>query len=209
MEYLAVVLFATVAIITPGPNNLMVLTSGLNFGLRRSLPHFWGICLGFPVMLLAVGLGAGALFAHFSGLYLLLKALACAYLLYLAWRIATMAPPAEVTAQGRPITFLQAALFQWVNPKAWMISLGAVAAYTSLDRDAVSQSLQLALIFLLVGIPCVGAWLLMGHGARRFLTAPHLLRLFNIGMALLLVLSLLPVLGELGALVISRADLPG
>lgn len=201
MDFLAVTLFATVATVTPGPNNLMLLTSGLNFGLRRSMPHFWGICLGFPVMLLAVGLGAGALFEYVPGLHLALKVLACAYLLYLAWRIAVMTPAAAATEGGRPFSFLQAALFQWVNPKAWMICLGAVAAYTSLDRGVLGQSLLLAFIFLLVTVPCVGVWLALGHGARRLLAAPRVLWAFNVSMALLLVVSLWPTLLELAALV--------
>lgn len=181
--------FAFVTSITPGPNNLMLLASGTNFGWRRSLPHLLGISFGFGVMLLLVGLGLGALFAQAPWLHDGLKWVSLAYLLYLAFKVATAAPPSEGgQAQGRPMSFGAAALFQAVNPKAWAMALSAVTAYGSLGVAAVTA------VFVLVNLPCCGSWALLGEQMRRWLHRPQALKAFNWGAAALMLLSVLPLL---------------
>lgn len=191
---LSVFVFALVATATPGPNNLMMLSSGLNFGVVRSVPHWLGICLGFPAMIVAVSLGLGALLTSLPWLQGILKLLAGAYLLYLAYRIATADSALQAPDQARPLTFLQAVLFQWVNPKAWMMSMSALAAFTSQGSAAVSQSLAVAAVFCSVGFPCVGAWLIGGSWLRRWLSDRRQRRYFNAMMALLLLMSVAPLL---------------
>lgn len=182
--------FAFVTSITPGPNNLMLLASGTHFGWRRSLPHLLGISFGFGVMLALVGLGLGEVFQRAPWLHEALKWASLAYLLYLAWRVATAAPPsAEGVAQGRPMGFGAAAVFQVVNPKAWAMALTAVTAYGSLGVVAVTA------VFVLVNLPCCGSWALLGEQMRRWLHRPRALQAFNWGAALLMVVSVLPLLG--------------
>jgi len=125
--------FALVSSITPGPNNVMVMASGANFGLRRTVPHILGIACGFVVMLLLVGLGLARLFEMFPVIRLVLTVVSALYLLWLAWKIAHAAPFGSDSARGRPFSFLQAALFQWVNPKAWMMALSAITLYAPGD----------------------------------------------------------------------------
>lgn len=197
--YIAILVFAASSTVTPGPNNIMIMTSGLNFGIKRSLPHLLGICIGFPLMVTAVGLGFGTVFDIFPLLHEIIKVLGVAYLLYLAWLVASSAPTSmEAEDNGsKPLTFLQAALFQWVNPKAWVMATGAVAAFTSQSTEMFIQVMAISLSFLAVGLPCVGSWLLFGSGLKRFLKEAKYQRIFNISMALLLVVSILPVLQEL------------
>jgi threonine/homoserine/homoserine lactone efflux protein len=187
--------FAVVMSASPGPNNAMVAASGANFGLRRTWRHMLGTALGFPVMLLAVALGAGEVLRASPGLQSALRWAGAAWLLWLAWRIATAAPaiPGEA-APGRPIGFMEAALFQWVNPKAWMIAIGAAATYATEPW----RSLVLAAIFVLAALLSLLAWAALGSGAARLLRSPAALRGFNRAMALLLAASLLPMLAEPG-----------
>ena len=199
MEYAAIIAFAITACVTPGPNNAMIMASGVNYGIRRSLPHYFGICLGFPAMVVAVGLGIATVFEQFPVLHLLLKLAGAAYLTYLAWRIATT-PVAQLSQQaGKPFTFLQAAAFQWINPKAWVLAVGATVTYTIIGEGYVSQVLILALIFMLFGAPCILLWLWFGTALRQFLQNPRAVRVFNYSMAVLLVSSLIPVFIDLYA----------
>ena len=188
----ALAAFAFVTSITPGPNNLMLMTSGANFGFRRTIPHMLGVGLGFVIMVILVGAGLVSVFDAYPVSYTVLKVFSVAYLLYLAWKIAGASAPDEAGRSASPMTFLQAALFQWVNPKAWAMALTAVTVY------APSQSLAaiglVALVFGLVNLPSVGSWTILGQQMRRFLTNPLRLRVFNISMALLLVASLAPML---------------
>lgn len=206
---IALIAFAFVTSITPGPNNLMLMASGANFGFRRTVPHMLGVGIGFVVMVALVGVGLMQVFDAIPASYTVLKVVSVAYLLYLAWRIATAAPPeraAERPAEcptegtterqtepsGRPFTFLQAALFQWVNPKAWTMALTAIAVYApSRSLGAVTF---VALVFGAVNLPSVGSWALLGQGMRRWLDSGPRLRVFNAAMAALLVASLYPVL---------------
>ena len=187
---LALCAFAFVTSVTPGPNNMMLMASGANFGLRRTVPHMLGVSLGFGGMVWVLGLGFDRVIAANPALSQALTWISMVYMLWLAWKIATAAPPDSVGTQGRPMTFLQAAAFQWVNPKAWAMALGALSAYAA----GVGGALVVALIFALVNLPTVAIWAVAGQGLRGFLASPGRLRLFNAVMALLLIASMLPVL---------------
>ncbi len=189
-------LFALVSSITPGPNNVMLASSGLNFGFRRSVPHLLGVNLGFTLMIFLVGVGLGSVFQQTPALYTVLKYAGAAYLLYLAWKIANSGPMEEGEARGKPFTFLQAAAFQWVNPKAWVMAVGVVATYT--PQNGFFANLVIATIVCgVVNLPSVGIWVTFGTALRRVLHRPAAIRAFNVGMALLLVASLYPVALEM------------
>lgn len=200
-EFIAPVLsFAVSTSITPGPNNVMVTASGANFGYRRTLMHILGISLGFPVMVVAVGLGLGGLFQAWPGLHVILKYVGCVYILWMAWKIATAGGMGGPSAKpGKPFTFLQAAGFQWVNPKAWVMAVGATAAYTSAGGYFYLEIVLIASIFLIVSIPSISIWTLFGVAIGKMLTARKWLRIFNAVMALLLVVSLIPVFIDWGS----------
>jgi threonine/homoserine/homoserine lactone efflux protein len=186
--------FAFVASITPGPNNLMIMASGANYGAARSVLHLLGISLGHALMVLLVGLGLAQVFEAVPWARGALAVASVSYLLWLAWRIANAPPPARAETEGRPLTFLQAAAFQWVNPKAWTMSLTAVTLYAS--GGALGAAL-VACAFAVVNLPSVSCWLLLGVRMRRWLTSPGRLRAFNWTMAALLVGSLWPTLAPL------------
>ncbi len=186
------VAFAFVTSITPGPNNLMLLASGANFGLRRTVPHMLGVAIGFVLLAVIVGAGLVQVFDAYPVTYRVLKSVSVAYLLYLAWKIANAAAPGQASRSGRPMTFLQACAFQWVNPKAWAMALTAVSAYAP-DQSLAAIAL-VALIFGVVNLPSVALWAMLGQQMQRVLTNPVRLQGFNITMALLLVASLYPVL---------------
>jgi threonine/homoserine/homoserine lactone efflux protein len=193
---LALLGFVLVTLFTPGPNNAMLMTTGLNFGFRRGQPHLWGVALGFAVMVLAVGLGLGAMFAAYPATYAVLKYAGAAYLLYLAWRIATSGEVKEGAAGARPITFLQAAAFQWLNPKGWVMAVGAVSAYAAVAPFPYNM-LLIAFLFGSLGVASSATWLGFGTGLKRLLTSsPRAVRAVNIAMALLLVASLWPILSD-------------
>ncbi len=188
----ALITFAFVSSITPGPNNLMLMASGANFGFRRTVPHMLGIGLGFTFMALVVGAGLIQIFNAFPITYTALKTASVVYLLYLAWKIANAAPVHDQDATGTPMTFLQAAAFQWVNPKAWTMALTAISAYA--PNQSYSGILLVALVFGAVNLPSVSVWTVLGQQMARILTNPRRMVLFNWTMATLLVLSLYPVL---------------
>ncbi|QLG93482.1 LysE family translocator [Pseudomonas yamanorum] len=189
----AFALFAFVSSITPGPNNTMLLASGVNFGFRRSIPHALGISIGFMLLVISVGLGLGEVFKALPWAYTLLRYVGAAYLLYLAWKIATSSAMAdEPDANRQPMTFLGAAAFQWVNPKAWVMALGAITTYTPAEGYVVNV-LVIAVVFAVVNLPSVCVWAGFGSGLRNLLREPRWLRVFNLSMAGLLVLSLYPM----------------
>ena len=185
--------FAFVATVTPGPNNLMLMASGANFGFRRTLPHMLGIVGGVSVMAFLVGAGLMALFDILPALNLVLEVVSVSYLLWLAFKIATAAPVEERDPDGRPITLFQAATFQWVNPKAWAMCLSAITLYAP-DRSLLSVAI-VAGAFALVSFPAISVWAWLGTVVRQWLSNATRLRVFNITMAALLVASLYPVLG--------------
>ncbi len=183
--------FAIAMSVTPGPNVLMVAASAANAGVRATVPHMLGIAIGFGAMLLIVGLGLAAPFAAAPWLHAALKWGGAAWLLLLAWKIARAGAPGAGPPRA-PLGFIGAALFQWVNPKAWMIALAAIPTFTTPDGDMLRQSLTIAGAFALVGFPCTLVWALLGAGASRLLRTERALRGFNIAMAVLLVASLVP-----------------
>lgn len=190
----SVIVFALAMSATPGPNNAMVTASGASWGFTRTIPHMLGVAFGFPVMLLAVALGAGALLRESPLLQTALQWTGAAYLVWLAIGIARAAPAASAGVGGRPLGFVRAALFQVVNPKAWFISIGASATFTSAGASTVGQASLLAMVFAAVTLPCLACWTALGVGAARLLRTPGRLRAFNIAMAMLLIASLVPLL---------------
>lgn len=184
--------FAFVTSITPGPNNMMLLASGANFGFSRSIPHMLGIGIGFTIMVMLVGAGLMQLFDAWPPSYTILKILAAGYMLWLAWKIANSASPEGMRAGAHPMTFLQAALFQWVNPKAWTMALSAITLYAP-GREFIAV-LWVALVFGAINLPCVSSWTVLGQKLRVILSNPARLIAFNWTMATLLVISLVPSL---------------
>ena len=185
--------FALVTSITPGPNNTMLLASGVNHGFWRTLPHMAGVSLGCVLLFVLVALGLGAVLTATPALYAALRYISGAYLLWLAWHIARSGPVAAGRGRGRPMRFLEAAAFQWVNPKAWVMVVGAVTTYA--PHDGFSRAVAvLAALFLAINAPSIALWAGCGVALRRVLTHPGRVRAFNGAMALLLVLSLCPLL---------------
>lgn len=185
--------FALVSSITPGPNNMMLMASGANFGLRRTVPHALGVGIGFTLMIVLVGIGLMGLFDVFPWLNSVLKVVSIVYLLWLAWKIANAAPPDSAKpGTARPMGFVQAMLFQWVNPKAWSMALTAIALYAP-DRNFGAVVL-VAIVFGIVNLPSTSLWAVMGQALSGWLASPTRLRLFNWTMALLLVASMVPLL---------------
>ncbi|NRP86024.1 LysE family translocator [Rhizobium lusitanum] len=191
--FLALLLFAFTTSITPGPNNMMLFTSGVNFGFRRTIPHMLGIGVGFFVLLIAVGLGLGALLHTVPLLYTALKFAGGAYLVWIAWKIGTSRSLSERESGAQPMSFLSAAAFQWVNPKAWVMAVTAMATYTN-EQLYLFSVLLVGLAFAAVNVPSVSTWAGFGSALRDWLSDPVRLKRFNITMAVLLVLSLWPML---------------
>jgi threonine/homoserine/homoserine lactone efflux protein len=178
--FLALAVFAAATVFSPGPNNLMLMASGANFGIQRSLP------------LLPVGLGVMQLFETWHAAFIVLKTVSVAYLLWLAWKIANQAAPGEGRAGARPLSFVQAAAFQWVNPKAWSMALGAITLYAA-SRDLASIA-WVSATYAVIGTASATTWVVLGTGLRRWLTHPTRLRAFNWTMAALLLAGMAPVL---------------
>jgi threonine/homoserine/homoserine lactone efflux protein len=193
---IALATFSVVSCGTPGPNNMMLLSSGATFGFRRTLAHIFGISGGCIVMIVLLGFGLAAVLARMPWLYVLLHIVSTGYLLYLAWRIANSAGVATASARPRPLNFLDAAAFQWVNPKAWAMTLGAVTSFARPDYFGVDIAI-IASVICVTGLPCIMLWAGGGTVVRRLLTRSESLRAFNIVMAFLLVASLVPGLIEL------------
>jgi threonine/homoserine/homoserine lactone efflux protein len=190
----ALIGFAFVTSITPGPNNLMLMASGANYGLRRTVPHMLGISLGHAFMVVVVGLILLKLFDQFPTLNTILKVASVTYMLWLAWKIANAAPPGEESTSGKPFTFLQAAAFQWVNPKAWSMAITAISGYAPQENGVFYGTIIVACVFAAVNLPSVSIWAWAGVQVRRWLGTKRRLRAFNVTMALLLVASLYPIL---------------
>jgi threonine/homoserine/homoserine lactone efflux protein len=198
---LAAGLFAVVSSVTPGPNNTMLMASGVNFGFRRSLRHLWGVNLGFTFMLLCVGLGLHSVLDRFPQFYDVLRYAGSAYMLWIAWQLARTRPaaPAETGDTGQaptaaqPLGFFAAAAFQWINPKAWVMAVTCMSTYLSATAGWAQVAL-LAGLFMLLGAPCSAFWVGFGQAMRGLLQDPLRLRIFNITMALALVASLYPML---------------
>src|ERR1700710_1591293 len=190
---IAFVVFAVVMFFTPGPNNIMLLSSGLTYGFRRTLPHIAGITIGFAFMVGAVGLGLGTVFITYPVLQTILKYAGAAYLVYLAAHIAMSGPvaPGQDNARG-PMTFWGAAVFQWVNAKGWVMVIGTITAYAGIACFPWNIVIQGGISLLIGAASCV-FWALFGSALRPWLTSPRAVRAFNIVMAILLLASLYPV----------------
>lgn len=187
----ALLAFAFATSVTPGPNVIMVAASAANHGVRATVPHMAGITVGFPVMIILVGLGLAGPFAASPTLHTALKWIGAAWIVWLAWKIARAGAPGEGVAKP-PLGFLGAAAFQWVNPKAWLLALAAIPAFTRPGGDLLVETLVIAAAFLAVSPPSVAFWAVVGAGTGRILRSPRQLRTFNVTMAVLLVLSLVP-----------------
>jgi threonine/homoserine/homoserine lactone efflux protein len=190
---IAFVVFAAVMFFTPGPNNIMVLSSGLTYGFRRTVPHIAGITIGFAFMVGAVGLGLGTVFIAYPVLQTILKYAGAAYLIYLAVVIALSKPvtPGQDNRRG-PMTFWGAAMFQWVNVKGWVMVIGTITAYAGIASFPWNIAIQVVLS-LMLGAVSISTWTLAGSSLRSFMTSPRAVRAFNIVMAVLLLASLYPV----------------
>lgn len=188
--------FALLAAGTPGPNNLMLMASGMNYGFRRSAGHITGVAYGFPLMIAALGLGLSQLFSLVPGLEVALKYICAAYLIYLAYKIATAKPTiahsGEMEVSGKPLTFMQAAAFQWVNPKAWVMATTALTVY-ALPLSSIANAFAVALVFACVGTVTATSWTALGDRLRLFFSNPVRLRIFNSVAAILLLTTLVPV----------------
>lgn len=203
-QLLPMVLFIVVTSVTPGPNNMMLLSSGVRFGVRRSVPHLLGVSWGGAFMMAMAGLGIAGLFARWPLLQTLLRWAGMAYLLWLAWQMTRMSAPQEPPAtpadaadspnlQARPLGFWGAAAFQWINPKAWVMALGLFSTYMPAHSSTLAVLLA-ALLYGVINMPCVSVWAVAGQGLRHWLQHPPALRAFNWSMAALLLASMLPVL---------------
>ena len=178
-------ILAATAAFTPGPNNALVASSGVNFGYRRSLPHIMGIAFGFSAMIFIVGLFLGELFQRSLLLREILRWTGVALLLFVAWKLARSGGIGSKSGTPRPFKFVEAAAFQWVNPKGWAMAIAITAQFAS-DTASVQTALIVALIFIVVGLTSASAWALLGQSLRRWLDSPRRLSLFNHTMAVLI-----------------------
>lgn len=182
----ALAIFAFVGSITPGPNNLMLWASGMNFGLRRTVRHLAGVNIGFSSLLVAVALGLGTLFQTLPWLSAVLRVFGSGYLLYLAYRIAR-AGRTEAGGTARPFTFTEAVAFQYVNPKAWVMAITAVGAFLPADQSVIVATAVLAGVFAIINLPCIATWAAAGTAVGRVMRDDHRRRAVNGALALLLV----------------------
>jgi threonine/homoserine/homoserine lactone efflux protein len=187
---------AFVASITPGPNNLMLMTSGVKFGFARTAPHLVGVILGFALMVALLGLGLNVVFQRFPTVLRGMRIVGSLYMIWLALKIALAKPAGAIESAGRPIRFVSAAAFQWINPKAWVMALSMLSTYAGLADDYLRSVLLITALCAAITVPCSGAWALFGSSLRRFLTNPRVTRAFNLMMAALLVASIVPILFE-------------
>ncbi len=193
MMLLQLISFCLVSSITPGPNNMMLLSSGATFGVRRTARHIAGISGGCALMVLVLGWAFAGVVSRVPGLFTALHIASTVYLLWLAWRITTSAGPHAARTRAQPFGVLEAAAFQWVNPKAWAMVLGAVTSFARPDNLLADVPL-IASVLIVIGLPCIALWASFGQVLSRCFSDPTMLRAFNIGMALLLVASLYPML---------------
>jgi threonine/homoserine/homoserine lactone efflux protein len=192
-SFIGLIAYAFVTSVTPGPNNMMLLASGVNFGLKRTWPHIFGITFGVSTLLAAMALGLGTLFVLFPPLNTVLKGVGAAYMAWLAWKIATSGGPGEGNAKPRPMLFLEAVAFQWVNPKAWFMALGAVSGYFDTANPWISGTV-LIMTFWLTGLCSIIPWAASGQAMQHFLADAARLKWFNYAMGLGLVASIWPML---------------
>ncbi len=190
--YLSIILFCLVTSITPGPNNIMLMSSGLNHGVLKTVPHISGIIVGFPLMVAALGFGLGTIFLNYPVIHQVIKIVGISYLLFLAWKIANTSNANAGKQLKKPFTFIQAVAFQWLNPKAWVIAIGAIATFTTVGNIEI-QVIIIVFTYLFVGAFSMGLWLLMGASLQKILRSQKQFQVFNVAMAVLLVMSVAPM----------------
>ena len=183
------VLFALIGAFTPGPNNIMVTASGAAFGFARTVPHIAGVTIGFAIMVIAFGLGLGSVFRAYPSLHQWVRIAGALYLLYLAYRIARAGDPEAAKAARKPFSFSEAALFQWLNVKAWTLALGVIAAFTTVGGDLWGELAAITAVFAAATVASLVAWCLFGMAIRRLLASPRARRSTNLALAGLLALS--------------------
>ncbi|WP_419763519.1 MAG: LysE family translocator [Arcobacter sp.] len=193
---LSIATFTVSSTMTPGPNNIMLLSSGLTFGYKRTIPHILGVTLGFSLMILLVGLGFGIIFEKFPIVLKVLKVVGIVYLLWMAYKIATSKGGMQIKHKSKPFTFIQAALFQWINPKGWIMSLTSISIFVTSKNDSITQVLIISFIFLLSGMLSTNTWTIGGVALKRFIKEESHVRKFNMTMAILLVASVIPFIFE-------------
>jgi threonine/homoserine/homoserine lactone efflux protein len=191
--FIALFVFTGIAAFTPGPNNTLLMASGMNFGFRRTLPLVFGVAIGFPVMIGMIGLGLGQVFIAFPIIYQVLKYVGAAYMLCLAWKIATAKPDSIEASESRPLSFVQMSLFQWINPKGWVMAVTALSAYTLADNYYTGVVMVVG-TFAFMGITSAVTWAAFGAALKSVMTDPRYFRMINVGLAVLLVASLIPML---------------
>ncbi|NQW15133.1 MAG: LysE family translocator [Rhodobacter sp.] len=178
---------------TPGPNNSMLASSGATYGIRASLPHVFGVMLGFPVMIFLVGLGLGELFQTHPIMEQVLRYVGAAMMLWIAWKIANAAASGSAGAASRPMRFFEAAGFQWINPKGWLAAVAMTSQFVTPENPLIT-SLIISIVFFFTGLTSTFAWLSFGRSMGRFLNTTHKLRAFNIAMAVILIVFLVVLL---------------
>lgn len=189
--------FTLSSVMTPGPNNIMLLSSGLTFGYKRTIPHILGVFIGFPIMVILVGLGLGVVFERFPIVLNILKVIGMLYLLWMAYKIATNIDSYDMKhIHGEPFSFFQAALFQWVNPKAWIMAITAISVFVSSVENSLIQVFIVAFVYMLSGIISTNSWALGGVLLKKLLRNGKMISIFNKVMAFLLVVSIIPFVIE-------------
>lgn len=195
---LSIATFTLSTVLSPGPNNIMLLSSGLTFGYKRTIPHMLGIMLGFPFMVLLVGLGLGIVFEKLPFILSILKIIGVAYLFWMAYKIANNSSSFDIkeNENSKPFTFLQSAAFQWVNPKAWVMAITAISIFVTSKDDAILQVVIISFIYMLSGFVSTNAWTSGGVVLKRFIKSQSSVKKFNITMAILLIVSVLAMIFE-------------
>ena len=193
--FVTVLIFAITMTVTPGPNNIMLLCSSVNYGAYRTVPHGVGIICGVPLMVLAVGFGLGKLFLVYPLVHQLIKLISIVYLFYFAWKIAITSVKVSYDEDiSRPFSFLQAILFQWVNPKSWVMAIGSIGAFTKVGSTSFIDILSIAIAFLVAATISTCAWVFFGIVLNRILVNEQCRRFFNGLMALLLLMAIFPII---------------
>ncbi len=195
---LSIATFTFSTVMTPGPNNIMLLSSGLTFGYKKTIPHMVGIVFGFPFMVVLVGFGMGVVFKQFPFIFTILKMVGILYLFWMAYKIATNTSGYDIDKdkESKPFTFMQSAVFQWVNPKAWIMAITAISVFVTSSDNNLFQVLTIALIYLLSGIISTNSWALGGVMLKKVIKDKIAIQIFNITMAILLIISVLPFIFE-------------
>ncbi len=189
--------FTLSTVLSPGPNNIMLLSSGLTFGYKKTIPHILGVMLGFPLMVIIVGLGMGVIFEQYPIALKILKIVGILYLFWMAYKIATNSSTySNDNSNSQPFTFIQSAGFQWVNPKAWIMAITSVSVFVIDGNSSFIQVFVIAFIYMLSGVISTNTWALGGVFLKSIIKNEKSIKIFNIIMAVLLVASVLPLVFE-------------